>query len=315
MNFIGQHLRRNKKNSVKTLSSINKRENLWGYICISPWLFGFILLVAFPLFFSIYLSLCNWNILGAPSFIGFENFIELFKDARTKKALYNTMYMAALNIPLGTIVALGLAMLVNKKIKFTNFFRLVFYLPSVVSGISLFIVWTWIFDSSSTGLLNRLLTQFGIGPIGFLTSEAWVKPSLVFMQLFLVGGGMLIFLAGLQGIPEALYESAEIDGGNKRQKFWHITLPMLSPTIFFQVTMGIIGYFQNFQANFIMTGGGPGDASLVLGLQIWRNAFSWYRMGYASALAWLLFIIVMIFTFIQFILGKYWVYYEGGDNS
>lgn len=313
MNFPIYNLKKTRISSNKT-SMLKRKENLWGYICISPWLIGFLFLVVFPLFFSIYLSLSEWNILGTPQFIGFENFIELFKDDRTFKALYNTMYMAALNIPLGTIVALGLAMLVNQKLKYISFFRLLFYLPSVVSGISLFIVWSWIFDSSDKGLLNLVLKQFGLGPIGFITSEAWVKPSLVFMQLFLVGGGMMIFLAGLQGIPETLYESAEIDGVNKWQRFWYITIPMLSPTIFFQVTMGIIGYFQSFQANYIMTGGGPGDASLVLGLYIWRNAFSWYRMGYAAALAWILFIIVMTFTFFQFIGSKYWVYYEGGDD-
>ena len=288
-----------------------RHENLWGYSFILPWIIGFFLLVAFPFFFSLYISLTNWNILGARKFIGLRNFQEiLFLDPRIWKTLYNTAYLAFFCVIICTIVALGLALLVNQKVKFKSTFRLVFYLPSVVAGVSLFILWTWIFDPSRKGLMNMVIGFFGLGPIGWHKSEIWVKPSLILMYCFLVGGGMMIFLAGLQGISEQLYESAEIDGASRMRKFFSITLPMLSPTLFLQLTMGIIGYFQVFVPIFIMTGGGPADASLVLSLSIYRNAFEWYRMGYACAISWFMFVVVMILTAFHFIGSKRWVYYE-----
>lgn len=291
--------------------SKGRHENLWGYSFILPWIIGFFLLTAFPFFFSLYISLTNWNILGARKFIGFRNFQEiLFLDPRIWKTLYNTAYLAFFCVIICTIVAVGLALLVNQKVKFVSIFRLVFYLPSVVAGVSLYILWTWIFDPSRKGLMNMVIGFFGLGPIGWHKSEIWVKPSLILMYCFLVGGGVLIFLAGLQGIPEQLYESAEIDGASRMRKFFSITLPMLSPTLFLQLTMGIIGYFQVFVPIFIMTGGGPADASLVLSLSIYRNAFEWYRMGYACAISWFLFVIVMVLTVFHFIGSKRWVYYE-----
>lgn len=295
-------------------SRLAGKEDLWGYLFILPWLVGFLSLTAFPLFSSAYISLCNWNILGTPQYTGIKNYLDLLGDERAKLALYNTIYMAAFNIPLGTLAALGLAVLVNQKLRFIRLFRLIFYLPSVVSGISLIMVWNWILNSSDKGLLNILLKSLGLNPVGWLTTQEWSKPSIVMMQLFLVGGGMMIFLAGLQNVPEHLYESAEIDGASRWKKFLHITLPMISPTLFFQTTMGIIGYFQNFSQAYLMTGGGPADSSLVLGLYIWRKAFEWYQMGAAVTLAWVLFAIIMVFTAIQFFGGKYWVYYEAGDE-
>ncbi len=188
---------------LKLLGSRQERiENLWGYVFISPWLLGFLGLTLYPMIFSIRISLSNWNILGRPRFIGFENFVDLFWDERVRVALYNTMYMAALNIPLCTAMALGLAMLVNSaRLKGTSVFRTVFYLPSVVSGISLMMVWTWILDPSKRGLANMALGLFGLGPLSWLKSEAWSKPSLVLMQMFLVGGGMVVFLAALKAVP------------------------------------------------------------------------------------------------------------------
>ena len=299
-------------------SRLERIDNIWGYIFILPWLFGFFALTLYPMLFSIRISLSNWNILGRPRYIGFDNFIDLFYDERVRTALYNTIYMAALNIPLCTAMALGLALLVNSNLKCVSIFRTVYYLPSVVSGISLMMVWTWILDPSKNGLANMFLGLFGLGPLSWLKSEAWSKPSLVLMQMFLVGGGMVVFLAALKNVPAQLYESAEIDGASAWTKFTKITLPMISPTMFFQVTMGIIGYFQNYAANFIMTGGGPANSSLVLGLLIWRQAFEWYRMGSAAALSWILFGIIMVFTIFQLIGSRRWVYYEaaqGGDES
>jgi multiple sugar transport system permease protein len=240
----------------------------------------------------------------------------IFNDPRFWKALYNTAYFTLLSVPIGMILSILVAMLMNQKVKGIGIYRTLFYLPSVVgAGVAVAVLWKWIFNADS-GLLNYMISFLTGIPISdcpkWLASEVWSKPALVIMSLWGVGGGMIIYLAGLQGIPTTLYEAAEIDGANRWQQFWAVTLPGLSPVIFFQLIISIVGSFQIFTQVDVMTDGlgGPADSTLVMVLYIYQKAFKYYQMGYASALSWVLFIVIMLATWIQFKYSK-WVYYEG----
>lgn len=292
-------------------SSLLKKEHILGYIFILPWILGFITFTAGPILVSIVYSFCNYEILTPAQFLGLENYRRLFfEDSLFYKSLYNTIYYTIFAVPLGMATALFLALLLNLQIKGKNWYRTIYFLPSVVPLVASSILWMWIFNPEF-GLLNWILSKFGIrGPL-WLLSEHWSKPALILMSLWGVGGGMVIYLAGLQNIPEQLYEAALIDGANRWHQFRYITLPMLSPTIFFTLVMGIIGSFQVFTQAYIMTGGGPVDSTLFYVFYLFNNAFGFLKMGYASAMAWILFIIILTLTLIQLKLAKKWVYYEG----
>ena len=290
--------------------TIYQKETIFGYLMISPWLLGFIIFIAGSMIASIYLSFTNWRLIGDASWVGLENYrTMLFEDPRFWKALYNTAYYTFIAVPLGALGSLLLALLMNQKVHGIRVYRTFYYLPVVTSGVATAILWAWIFNPR-LGLLNYLLGLIGINGPDWLLSEVWSKPAFIVMSLWGIGGMMVIFLAGLQSIPEVLYESSTIDGANWWHKFRHITLPMLSPTTFFVLVMGIIGSFQIFTSAFVITNGGPADSTLFYVLYLYQNAFQYFRMGYASALAWILFIIIFVFTFIQFRLAKRWVYYE-----
>jgi multiple sugar transport system permease protein len=291
-----------------------------GYAFISPWLLGFAFFVIGPILLSIVYSFCDYEVVLPARWSGISNYRKLFTaDPLFGKCLYNTAFYTAFSVPLGMAAALGLALLLNRPIKRIAFFRTIFYLPSVVPIVASAVLWMWIFNPNF-GILNALLKKIGLYPlltalVGqktllWLTSEPLAKPALILMSLWTVGPGMVIYLAGLQGIPQHLYEAAQIDGASALRQFRHVTLPMLSPTIFFTMVMGIIGSFQVFTRAYIMTGGGPVDATLFYVLYLFRNAFEYFKMGYAAAMAWILFIIVFILTMIQVKLAPRWVHYE-----
>ncbi|WP_366945287.1 sugar ABC transporter permease [uncultured Metabacillus sp.] len=282
------------------------------YLFISPWLLGFLVLAAGPMLFSLYMSFTDWKIFGGTTWVGLENYKTLLNDPLFWKSLWNTVYYTAIGVPLGLVAGYLLAVLLNQKVKFMGFFRTIFYLPSIVPAVASSLLWILIFQPEF-GLANAMLDQFNLPTSKWLLSETMVKPALIIMSLWGVGGGMVIYLAGLQGIPTSLYEAADIDGAGSWSKFWHITVPMSSHVIFFNLIMGIIGSFQVFTQAYVMSSGGPNYASLFYVLYLYNNAFEYFKMGYASALAWVLFLIVLLFTLLQFKLFGKKVYYEFDD--
>ncbi len=289
-------------------------ENVTGYLFISPWIVGFLVFTAYPMLISIYYSLTSYNVLRPPEWIGLENYHELFfEDDRFLTTLFNTAYYVAFSVPLGLVLGFLVALLLNQKIPFMPFWRTVYYLPAVTPIIASSVLWIWVLEPNF-GLLNRALALVGIDGPGWLTSPAWSKPALIIMSLWGVGGGMIIYLAGLQGIPQQLYEAAAVDGANSWHKFWHITIPMMSPVLFFNLIIGIIASFQTFTQAYVMTGGGPVDSTMFYVLYLWLNAFDYFRMGYASAMAWVLFIIILVITLLTFRVIAPRVYYEFGSE-
>lgn len=288
-----------------------RQEERAFYLFISPWLIGFILFWAGPIVASFVLSFTDWNLLGEPKWVGFANYSKMATDKFFSIALVNTLYYGIGSVLLGVTVAFLLALLLNQKVYGQAMFRTIFYLPSVVSGIAVALLWLNIFNPDF-GLLNQLLRQMGVeNPPGWLVSPQWAMPALIMMSVWGAGGSMVIYLAGLQSIPEHLYEAASIDGAGRWTKFWVITVPMMSPVIFFNLITGFIGSLQAFVQILVMTDGGPANATLVYGLYLYRNAFRLFQMGYASALSWALFIVIILITVIQFALAGRWVYYEG----
>lgn len=294
------------------------KDNLAGYLFISPWIIGFIGLTLGPLIFSLAASFTDYNITSKMNFIGFENFKRMFTmDDLFRTSLFNTLYYVIFSVPMTTAGAIVLGVLLNQKVKGMKFFRTIYYLPAVLSGVAVYFLWMQLL-SPSTGLVNTMLGWFGIEGPAWLFDPEWTKPALLLMKMWSVGGGMLLYLASLQGVSPQMYEAADMEGASSWQKFLHITLPMISPIIFFDVITSTIGSFQIFQEAYVMTengSGGPGNSLLFYNLHMWNNAFEVFNMGYASAMAWLLFIIVMILTVVNMKLGKRWVHYEGGDGK
>ena len=291
-----------------------RREEREFYLFISPWLIGFVLFGAGPILASAAISFTDWSLLSSPNWTGLENYRKLFSDPLFYVTLKNTLYYAFASVFLGIVVAFLLALLLNQKVWGMSIFRTIFYLPSVVAGIATALLFINIFNPDF-GLLNYALGQLGIQGPGWLTSPQWAMPALIIMSLWGAGGGMVIYLAGLQSIPEQLYEAASLDGAGTFRKFWNITVPMMSPVIFFNMIVGVISSLQAFVLIYVMTNGGPANATLVYGLYLYRKAFEFFEMGYASAMAWVLFVAIMIITAIQFRLARRWVYYEGGVSS
>jgi multiple sugar transport system permease protein len=282
------------------------------YLFISPWLFGFFGLTVLPMLFSLYASFTKWDGISSPVYIGLENYRTMFgEDDRFYISIRNTMYYAFCAVPASQLFALFLAAMLKKSFAGRYFFRTVFYLPSVVSGVATYLVWRWMFDTN-IGVFNYILSFLGIQGPSWLLDTKWAMPSLIIMSLSFCGGAMLIFLAGLQNIPEQLYEAAKIDGASPIKQFIHVTIPMLSPVIFFNLIMGIIDSFQVFAQPWIMTEGGPIDATYVYGIHIYNSAFKYFTFGYASALAWVLFLVIMVISLLFLLSAKKWVHYEGG---
>jgi multiple sugar transport system permease protein len=297
--------------SISLPKGLHARDTFWFYVFASPWILGFFMFSLGPMVASLYLSLTNYSVLMPTSFVGLYNYQEMLKDKSLRISIWNTAYYASLAVPLGIITALILALLLNNKnLRGRSFFRSAFYVPSIMPIVALSILWIWLLQPRF-GLINTFLYIFGVKGPNWLGDPAWSKPGLVLMSLTGVGGNMVIFLAALQGVPVHLYEAAELDGANWWNKFRHVTIPMISPAIFFTLIMGFIGSFQVFTQSYIMTEGGPADSTLFYVLYLYRYAFDYFKMGYASAMAWFLFIVIVALTFIQFRLSLRWVYYGG----
>ena len=293
-----------------TKSKLERREAMVGYLLLLPWIIGFVIFLSGPILASFGLSFFEYDVINPPKFIGIQNYkVMISDDPLFWQSFKVTAIYTFTSVPLSLIGSLAVAILLNQKIRGIPWFRTIFYLPAVVSGVAVALLWSWVFNPNF-GVLNYLLDKIGIQGPAWLGSERWALPAFIIMSSWNIGGGMLIFLAGLQSIPTQLYEASEIDGANWWSKFWKITIPMLTPTIFFNLVMGIIGTWQVFTAAYVMTQGGPNYATLFYMFYLYKNAFVWFKMGYASALAWLLFLVILICTLAVFKSSPMWVYYE-----
>ena len=291
---------------------LQRKQALLAYAFISPWVIGFIAFGLYPMGMSLYYSLCHYDVLRVPQYIGMANYNELlFHDPYFWQSIWNTLFYTALRTPLGILGSLLLAVMVNQSVRGIRFFRTAYFVPSIVTGVSLSVLWMWMLHPNY-GLVNIVLAFFGIpGPL-WLQSTEWSKPAMVLMSMWSIGGGrMLVFLAALQSIPKALYESVVIDGGSWWHKFRFVTVPMLSPVIFLWTILDVIVSLQVFTEAYVMTKGGPLNSTLFYNLYLYYKAFDDFAMGYASALAWILLVITLLITLLQFRLGKLWVHYDG----
>jgi multiple sugar transport system permease protein len=287
-----------------------RREEIAFYLFILPWIVGLVLFDAGPIVASFAISLTDWTILGDPHWIGLANYDRMLNDDTFFKALRNSAYYGVGSVTLGIVTAFLLALLLNQPVHGISVFRTIFYLPALVSGIAIAILWTNILHPDY-GLINAALAKIGIAGPGWLKSPDWAMPGIILMSIWSVGGSVIIFLAGLQGVPTHLYEAAALDGAGPLRKFWNVTVPMMSPVIFYNIVVGIIVSLQTFVLILIMTDGRPANATLVMGLYVFRYAFEFLDLGYASAMAWVMLMVILLFTLAQFLGARYWVHYEG----
>ncbi|NOZ27758.1 MAG: sugar ABC transporter permease [Chloroflexi bacterium] len=297
-----------------------RREALWFYFFIAPWIIGFILFTGGPIIASLYLSFTKYNAANPPQWIGLTNYTRLFRDRIFYKSLQVSAYYTFLSVPIGIVASLSLAILLNQRVPFLGVYRTLYYLPSVITGVAVALLFQWLLNPSF-GIVNYviawLLGPNGVIPLGitgprWFFDPKWVIPAYVLLSLWGLGGPMLIYLAGLQGVPTALYEAATIDGANAWHRFRHVTLPMISPVILFTFITGIIGSFQVFTQAYVISNGsgGPAYASMFYVLYLYLNAFRRYRFGYAAAQAWILFLVILGLTILMFKVSRRAVYYE-----
>ncbi len=292
------------------ISKRSKRNIRNGLLFVSPFLIGFACFVTYPIVASLYYSFCDFNIFQKPTWIGIENYKNMVRDDLFVTSVYNTLYYTLLYIPFSLFFGIGMALLLNTKIKGLSIYRTIYYLPTLVPTIAASILWIQILDPTY-GLINNILRFLGINGPGWIADPKWSKLSLVVMGFWGIGGSVIIYLAGLQDVPQQLYEAAELDGASNWQKVIYVTLPMISPIILFNLIMGIIGALQYFTQAYVMTNGGPANSTLFYSLYLYRNAFQFFNMGYASAMAWLLFIATLLCTLIVLKSSVKWVYYGG----
>jgi len=295
--------------------SLSQRKALQGYLYISPFLLGFLIFVLGPAVASAYFSFTEYQILSPPRLAGLANYSRIATgDPLFWKSLGNTLYYAAIAVPLSLVGSLGCAILLNQSIKARALFRTMFFLPSITPVVATTLLWMWILNPEF-GLLNYSLSLIGVQGPKWLGSTEWSKPAMILIHLWgaIGGGAMIVFLAGLQAVPHELHESAAIDGANVFRRFWNITIPMLTPTIFLNLVLGLIGGLRVFTIAFVATDGGPANSTLFYLLHLFNNAFRFLEMGYASALAWVFTILVLVLTVIQFRMSRRWVYYAGQD--
>ena len=290
------------------------REAIDCYIFMLPVILGLLLFYLGPMVASLYFSLTDYDMLSAAEWVGLENYRALADDEIFWKSLRVTALYSAVSVPMVLMLALGLALLLNQKVRGVTFFRTVYYLPTVMSGVAVATLWKWIFNTDY-GILNLLLDRIGIRGPAWLVDESWAIWALILTSAWTVGGSMLIFLAGLQSIPADLYEAAEIDGAGAWNRFRNITVPLLSHVTFFNLVLGIIGALQVFTEGFVLTGGGPNNSTLLLSIYLYRNAFEFLKMGYASALAWVMFLIVLALTLVVFRSAPMWVHYQESQGD
>jgi multiple sugar transport system permease protein len=306
--------------SVQARGSLRRQEAIWAYIFLAPWIIGLTVFVLGPIVFSLILSFSNYTLGQSASFIGLDNWVRAFtQDELFWPSLFKTFLYTAVVVPCSVFGALLVAMLLNKGLHATTFYRTVFFMPHLAPVVAAIYIWLWLLNPQY-GMLNEIIFQIGYhltgtgwkGP-GWFSDPFWAMPALMAVALWAAIGGnmMVIFLAGLQGIPQELYEAASIDGANSPARFWHVTIPMISPTLFFNTVLACIAAFQTFELPFIGTKGGPAYATWLYGLHIYRTSFEFFDMGYGAALAWILFIVLSVFTFLQFRGSRNWVYYAG----
>jgi multiple sugar transport system permease protein len=285
------------------------REALHAYVFMAPAILGLLLFTLGPVIASLLLSFTEYNLLSPPKWVGPANYVEMFGEELFWQAFRVSAIYSVVSVPLGLGLALGLAVLLNHKMRGVTFFRSVYYLPTVISGVGVAMLWRWLFNAEF-GIINVLLGKVGIDGPAWLVDQRWALPALIITSVWGIGGTTLIFLAGLQGISQELYEAADIDGAGRWSQFRNITLPLLSHVTFFNLVLGIIGALQVFTDAFVITRGGPNHATLFLSVYLYQHAFLYLNMGYAAAIAWFIFIIVLVLTLMVFKSSPMWVYYE-----
>jgi multiple sugar transport system permease protein len=291
-----------------------RKISLFGLLFALPWIIGLVLFHAYPLIMSAYYSLTSYSILEPGEWVGFNNYSTLFQDEVFWISIYNTLYFTFIFVPLSIVIGVILALLLNLKIKGQGFYRTLFFMPSLVPPVATTIIWLWLLNPQF-GLVNYWLDQFGISGPPWIGSEIWSKPSLILMSLWGTGQAVVIYLAGLQDVPQEYYDAAHVDGASAWQRTKHITLPLLTPVIFFNLIMGTIGALQNFVLPYTLTNGRgtPANSMMFYVMYLYQNGFGYLKMGYASAMAWILFLIVVILTALIFITQKHWVHYQGKE--
>lgn len=308
-------MKKNKTAQKSKRTIAQKRENRYGYAFVMPWILGLFIFTLVPMIFSAILSVCEWDIvtgLKTIKFVGLDNFKRLTVDPDFKKSLIVTFKFCLISIPFYQIISLGIALLLNMRVKFMKTFRLIYFLPSIIPVIASTMIWTQIFGEQ--GLLNQALKVFGIKGPAWLNNPKTALYALIIMGVWGVGNTMIIYLSGLQGVSVELKEAAAIDGANGFVTFFKIVVPMISPTIFFNVVMAVIGSFQYFTQAFVMTEGGPLKSTLFYNLYLYTTAYKNYEMGYAAALAWVMFALIMVFTLLVIKSSSLWVYYQNDDK-
>ena len=296
-------------NALRWLNSMQGRRTIVGYIFIGPFILGVLFWVLLPALTAVWLVFQDWNLITPAQYIGLKNITRLATDKLFWQSLKVTTIYTIVSVPLGLLFSFTLALLINTKVRALALFRTIYYMPSIVPAVANAVLWAWIFNTDF-GLLNALFRSVGMAKIRWLERPEWALPALILMSLWGAGSAMIIFLAGLQGIPEIYYEAAKIDGAGRWAQMRHITIPLISPVIFFNLVMGIIGSFQVFTAGYLVTAGGPQNATLFYVLYLYRVGFRQLEMGYAATLSWILFFIIMLLTVVTFkTLGRQ-IYYQ-----
>jgi multiple sugar transport system permease protein len=293
----------------RRLSGARREELFWGVLFALPWMIGFVWFKAGPILASLYLSFHHYDMLTPIRFAGTENYVRLANDPLFATTLYNTAYITAIGVPIHVGAAFAIALLLNSGVRGMGLYRTWFYMPTVTPLVASSLLWLW-FLNPTVGPINSALELAGLPGPNWLQSEFWSKPSVILVQTWAVGTGMVVFLAGLQGVPRHLYEAAEIDGAGWWAQLGHITLPMMSPTIFFVTITNVISHMQVFTEAYVMTKGGPVNTTLFYVYYLFNNGFAYFRMGYAAALAWILLLIILALTYVQLVLAPRWVHYE-----
>jgi multiple sugar transport system permease protein len=294
-------------------ASIKRSQQRWGYFFIAPCIFGLLVFNFGPMLFSFIISFTEWNMVTPAKYIGLENFKTLVQDSLVWKSVRVTLYYAGLSVPLITVITFLLALLLNTKVKGMPVFRTIFYIPYIVPIVATSAVWLYIFNPIF-GLMNSIFRSVGLPPQRFIFSPGGAVPGLALMAVWGAGNTVVIYLAGLKGISRELYEAADLDGAGAFQRFFHITVPMMTPIIFFNILMAIINAMQTFTQAYVMTGGGPNNASMFLSLYLYREAFNFQKMGYAAAVSWVLFLMVAVIAMIVLKTSGRWVFYESGTD-
>ena len=303
--------------AVGAQSKLQTREAIEGYLFALPWLLGLLIFFGGPIVASMALSFTEYDILSVPRFAGLDNYQRAFFDDKLFwPSLWRTFYYAGIVVPTSLAGSLVLAVLLNQKLRGTNFFRTIFFVPHLTPIVAVAVIWSWLLHPN-LGPINGYLEQLSIEGPGWFTDRQWAVPATILVSIWMQLGGnaMLIFLAGLQGVPQELYEASDLDGASGWAKFRYVTLPMISPTIFFNLILGIIAAMKVFGLAFVTTAGGPAYATWFFALHIYHQAFEFYRLGYGSALAWLFALVLIAFTLVQLKLSNRWVYYEGEGKA